>query len=406
MTHKATARGAALLAGVAITASVTACVAAEDSRVLTRTAQVALTADTMVMAMAGLGWETVDPERIRQTMGGYFSDPAKYDVIGLPWPGEMSPWNGDLTLGQSAAVGLETMDQAVKDQMLAKPDGKIILVGASGATVVVDEEMQRLADRLAAGDPTAPTPDQISFIVLGDANRGAFRGFLGTKLPIFDLVPVAPETPYDITVVKGEYDAIGDWPDRWWNVLADLNAMAGTGLLQQIIDEDLVEKYKLDAFGSVHYDAMMADLSTVPAQNISVKVNSLGGVTTTYLVPTADLPLLRPLRALGVAPEIVDTLEKVLRPIIDSAYDRYIPSTTTGTPGRADAAPAPAPTATRSATARSAVAKAAASQPTKSKASAAKRAASAASGADSAGGTKSAGKTGRKHSTASSNSGD
>jgi len=219
-------------------------------------------------------------------------------------------------------------------------------VTVSGTTLVADEEMQLLAN-----DPTAPAKDQLSFVVVGDANRGVFKGFQGLKIPTFDVVPVVPVTKYDVTVVTGEYDGIGNWPDRWWNLLADANALAGMGLLQQILPQDIVDHYHLNDFGSVHSDTIRyTDLSQVPAKDITTKTNALGGVTTTYVVPTADLPLLRPLKSLGVPQNVIDVLEKVLKPIIDSAYVRndppcplaqfWQPSAPTAVVSRTTAAPA------------------------------------------------------------------
>lgn len=274
-----------------------------------RSADVQLTAT--VLAMGGLGYETIEPDLIKRVLAGRFAN--EENLVGLPWPGQMAPWNGTLTLNESVAVGLENMDAAVRATA-----GRKIVAGASGTTLVVDEEMLRLAN-----DPTAPPADEMLFVVMGDANRGVFKNFGGTKLPIFDYtVPKTLETKYDVLVVAGEYDGIGDWPDRPWNLLAVLNALAGTGLLQQIIPEDIVDKFALESWGSVHYDTMFADLDQVPPENVTVTVNAAGGTTTTYLVPTADLPLLRPLRPLGVPQPVVDALEKVLRPIIDSAYVR------------------------------------------------------------------------------------
>lgn len=267
-----------------------------------------------VLAMGGLGYETLGTDVIAGVLGGRYANEAT--LRGLPWPGEMTPWNGTLTLNESVTIGLENMDAAIRNT-----PGPKIVAGASGATLVVDEMM-----RLLANDPTAPPKDELSFVVLGDANRGAFRGFTGMKLPIFDYtVPAAPVTKYDLLVLKGEYDGIGDWPDRWWNLLAVLNTLAATGLLQQIIPEDIVDQYGLDAWGSVHRDSMFTDLAQVPAKNVTISTNELGGVTTTYLVPTADLPLLRPLKKMGVPQDVIDTLEKVLRPIIDNAYVRNSP---------------------------------------------------------------------------------
>lgn len=264
-----------------------------------------------VLAIGGLGYETVEPELIARVAGGRFAN--EENLVGLPWPGELAPFNGTLTLNQSVEVGLATLEEAIRTT-----EGEKIVVGASGSTLAVNEVMRRLAK-----DPNGPSADEISFVVLGDADRGVFKQLTGLTLPIFDYtVPGIPVTKYDVTVVAGEYDGMGDWPDRSWNLLAVLNALAGTGLLQQIIDEPIVEQYRLEDWGSVHYDAMFADLDQVPEENVTTTVNRAGGTTTTYLVPTADLPLLRPLKNLGVQQDVIDGLEKFLRPIIDSAYIR------------------------------------------------------------------------------------
>jgi hypothetical protein len=253
----------------------------------------------------------VEPDLIKRVLAGRYAD--EENLVGIPWPGQMTPFNGTLTLNESVTVGMENMDAALRST-----PGQKIAAGASGSTVAINELMLRY-DK----DPTAPSPDELSFVVMGDANRGVFTMFRGMTMPVLDYtVPASLDTRYDVLVVAGEYDGISDWPDRPWNLLAVLNALAATGLLQQVLPEDIVEDYKLDSFGSVHYDAMFADLDQVPEENITTTVNRKGGVTTSYLVPTADLPLLRPLQPLGVPQGIIDTLETVLRPIIDSAYIR------------------------------------------------------------------------------------
>ena len=270
---------------------------------------------TTVLAMGGLGYETIETDLIKRVLGGRYAN--EENLVGLPWPGQLTPFNGTLTLNESVSAGLVTMDEAIRNT-----PGPKIVAGASGSTLVVDEEMRRLAN-----DPTAPPADELSFVVLGDANRGIFKQLRGVKVPILDYtVPQIPVTMYNLTVVTGQYDGMGDWPDRPWNLLADWNALTGMGLLQQIVPQEIVDALKLEAFGSVHYDAMFADLTKIPAANITTSVNALGGVTTTYVVPTADLPMLRPLKALGVPQETIDALETVLRPIIDSAYVRNDPA--------------------------------------------------------------------------------
>lgn len=308
MLEKLSRVGGATIVGLGLFAAVAESAAAP----MPYTADFQLT--TTVLAMGGLGYETIEPDLIARVLNGYFAD--EENLVGVPWPGQMAPWNGTLTLAESVAVGLENMNEAIRNA-----PGTKIVAGASGTTLVVDEVMRSLAN-----DPNAPAAEEISFVVMGDANRGVFKQLRGVTLPIFDYtVPELPVTKYDVLVVAGEYDGIGDWPDRSWNLLADFNALAGTGLLQQVVPENIVNALALESYGSVHYDAMFADLAQVPAENVTVSVNALGGVTTTYLVPTADLPMLRPLKTLGVPQVVVDALTCVLRPIIDSAYVRNDP---------------------------------------------------------------------------------
>ena len=97
-----------------------------------------------VLAMGGLGYETLGPDTIARVLAGRYA--TEEALVGLPWPGEMTPWNGDLTLNESVTVGLANMDAAIRNT-----PGPKIVAGASGTTLVVDEEM-----RLLANDPTAP----------------------------------------------------------------------------------------------------------------------------------------------------------------------------------------------------------------------------------------------------------
>lgn len=302
----------ATIVGLGATAAVNVC---EPTIAPTaRTSDLTLTATVLVMG--GLGYEDVDPALIPTLLGGRYANETCLDepcLRGLPWPGSLVP-----SLNASVQVGIVNMDTAIRNT-----PGPKVVIGASGSTLVVDEEMRALAN-----DSTAPPKDELSFVVLGDANRSMFRPLQGIKLPLFDYtVPEIPVTKYDVLVVAGEYDGLGDWPDRWWNLLADYNALTGTSLIQQIVPDPIMSALHLEDYGSVHRQSMDADLTQVPAKNITVSKNELGGITTTYLVPTPDLPMLRPLKGLGVPQPVIDALEGVLRPIVDSAYYRNDPMT-------------------------------------------------------------------------------
>jgi hypothetical protein len=234
------------------------------------------------------------------TFGGVLNTPDN-TFVNIPWPGQLGAIGDSVNLASDALYA----------ELLATPGPKIG-VGLSGSTLAINDVMRRLAVAYAADPTSVPSPDEVSFMVAGDAERGIFPAlvpFFGQTIPGYNYtVKPIPVTPYDITVVKGEYDGAGDWPDRPWNLLAVANAFAASGAFE--------------GFGSVHFDAIFADYTKVPAKYITTAVNSAGGVTTTYVIPTDDLPLLRPLVAQGVPQSTVDTLTKVLKPIVDSAYSR------------------------------------------------------------------------------------
>jgi hypothetical protein len=268
---------------------------AQPSLPTTASVDVDLTATALILS--GNDYPFISDEGMAAILHGKFADDTRVNVY---WPAQTWPESGwgSLTLGQSISTGVDNLDEAIRST-----PGTKVAAGISGGSQVVDEEMRRLAT-----DPNAPPPEQLSFVVIGDANRSMLRTLGGIYLPFLNYVPTVPETPYDVTVVAGEYDGFGDWPDRSWNLLADLNAIVGTGTIP--------------GFHSVHYDSLWADLSQVPARNVTTTTNSKGGVTTTYVIPTANLPLLQPLRDIGVPSEVVDSLNAALKPIVDAAYVR------------------------------------------------------------------------------------
>ena len=191
-------------------------------------------------------------------------------------------------------------------------DGPQIAIGVSGGTFVVNEVMRRLAED---SNPDKPTPQDISFVIIGDGERGiipAVVPFTGPDLPYiaYTTQPI-PVTPYDAIVVKGEYDGLADWPDRPWNLLAVANALIGSPATD---------------YGQIHWDSIWVDLDTIRAQNVTTEVNAAGGTTTTYLVTTAQLPILSPLREQGVPEQMITLLSSVLKPIIDFGYTRNDPT--------------------------------------------------------------------------------
>ena len=164
-----------------------------------------------------------------------------------------------------------------------------------------------------------PAPGRLEFVTLGDPTgpQGILRS-LPFKVPLLDLTPFAPpETPYDTVVVNGEYDGWADFPDRPWNLVSLANALLGTAYVHG--------GYELIPGG--------LDLSTVPPANITTSTNSLGGTTTVYLIPTPRLPLVQPLRDIGVPEPMVAALEEPLKAMVDAGYVRNDPPVPTAAAG-------------------------------------------------------------------------
>ena len=221
--------------------------------------------------------------------------------VSVKWPAEAGPYTGrgDLTLGASINVGKANLDAQI-DAALARltkdANGnvvggeKVTVVGLSAGSLVVNEVLREMA-----ADADAPGKDQITFVVVADSSRQKMIDKARYNSKYDYTYQPAPETEYDIVVVTGEYDGMADFPDRPFNVLAIMNAIAGSIF--------------------VHVPVMYADLANVPTENITVDVNAKGGTTTHYLVPTKKLPLVQLFPSL--APR-----EAELKAKIDKAYSR------------------------------------------------------------------------------------
>jgi hypothetical protein len=181
----------------------------------------------------------------------------------------------------------------------------VVVAGFSQGAVAVAAAKQAL---MALPAEQRPTAGQLSFITVGDpSGPGGILRLLPFRVPLIGLTPItAPDTPYDTVTVNGEYDGWADFPDRPGNLLSVANALMGIVYVHG--------RYETVPGG--------LDLSTVPARNITTTTNSLGGHTTEYLIPTPQLPMLAPLRQIGVPEPIVAALEKPLKAKVDAGYSR------------------------------------------------------------------------------------
>ena len=244
-------------------------------------------------------------EQIATAFGGYF---ANYDTrVSVDFPGSDN-------FKQSVQIGATNLYADVYAAYAADPNGYITIGGVSEGAPAATAVLQSLSNDLDNSPPgvTVPDPQHLNAAVYGYPSK-ALR--LGTNFQPF------PETPYDLLFVFAEYDGIADFPDNPFNLLADVNAALGADQL--------------------HVDGAFYDIRSKPTDYTAV-TNSLGGTTTTIMIPTPVLPLLEPMQKAGASPQTIAKLDSVLRPIIDNAYKR--PVWTVGIPPAVSAGPPSSPT--------------------------------------------------------------
>lgn len=246
-------------------------------------------AQNQALMLNGIGGGADLPDMVMtQVLGGMFNS---YERRNVPWPQQAKPVMGTrYTLAESINIGASNLDAAIT-QALAKlgPGEHVSVVGLSAGALVVDEQLRRLAARANTVDKS-----KLDFFVVADSSRSSFNR--NRYDPLVRYTYSSPvQSKYDTTSVVAMYDGFADFPDRVNNLTAVANAIAGEFLF--------------------HVPSMQTNLAKAPAKSKTVTVNSLGGVTTSYLIPPARLPLvqLNP----WLAPQ-----EAKLKATVDSAYIR------------------------------------------------------------------------------------
>lgn len=148
--------------------------------------------------------------------------------------------------------------------------------------------------RTNAGKFGAPSPRKVSFVLVANP----LRKYGGVR-PAIEADSPTPNTGYEVLDIAIEYDGVADFPDNPFNLLAVANALMGMNYVHIYAYDD------------------------VDLQN-SAKLVWKEGNTTYVLIRNENLPLLEPMRELGLD-AMADSLNRPLKWIIDSAYNRKYP---------------------------------------------------------------------------------
>ncbi|UVO12684.1 PE-PPE domain-containing protein [Mycobacterium sp. SVM_VP21] len=203
-----------------------------------------------------------------------------------------------LPLDVSVAQGTAMVHQYVTDNVAA--GNTVVVSGYSQSTAIAANLMTQLQDE---GVPA----DAVKFLLTGavtNPDGGLFERF-GMTIPAFQTTFAGyapPDTPYETSIYSLEYDGFADFPKYPLNILSVLNAELGELFVHPLYSELTAEQVDnaIQVGTTADYD----------------------GVTTYYMIPHDELPLLLPLRMLPVLGQpLADLLNPVLTQLVNLGYD-------------------------------------------------------------------------------------
>lgn len=223
----------------------------------------------------------------------------------------------------SLQVGLADLQAAMAQQQAAEPGLPYLVEGYSQSAQIAIEEKLQLTQ-------TGSAPPDVTFLLLGSGNRPdggfleRFSGLVIPGAPGFDFNGAEPTNAgIPVIDIANQYDANADFPQYPINGIADLNALLG-----------FIYAHAGYGNGPLPYDVPAVWPPSAPLAGPFTDQYVLGsteivkqvyGDTTFYFVPTTDLPLLDPLRSLGVPESVLNIFQPALQVIVEAGYDRSIP---------------------------------------------------------------------------------
>ena len=265
------------------------------------------------LIMTGTDMHVIDPTWIHLAVHNFIAPTLGGDYTGIPLatPEQFWPFTGpnDMSFDISIADGTLDLEQAIASQQTQSgpTDNPTVVFGYSQSAAIASAAKRRLADQVANnGTPAAA----VSFVILANPNRpngGINARFAGAVLESlgWTFTPAAPtDTGFTTIDIARQYDPFADFPTYPLNVIADANAVVAL------------------LYGSHDYSGVT--LNTADSGYDPRTVVQQYGDTTYYFIPAETLPLLRPLRDLGIDPLVLDAIEPAVRVLVEFGYDRAI----------------------------------------------------------------------------------
>ena len=266
---------------------------------LTAITQAALTDPPVTFVMDGSGTPIPPPDFVANVVSKYVMPNFPVGLVqALAMPAGEYPDSGikDLTQNVSIAEGVTILNNAIQQQLAL--GNTVNVLGYSQGANIAALEMQAL-------DPSGtPSSLPINFVLLGNSmnpNGGWDARFPGLSLPTlgFSTLGPAPSNDFMTKDYTLEYDGWADFPQYPIDIFSDLNALAGMVTVHTTYDT----------------------LSTAQIGSATVLPTQGPTMTTYYMIPNPDLPLLEPLRLIPyIGNPTADLLQPILTPLVNWGY--------------------------------------------------------------------------------------
>ncbi len=269
------------------------------------------------LMMGGTTMPTPSPHWLDTIVTDYIDPTTGGNYVPVLVP---TPESGSST---SIATGLADLQAAMTSQQLHFPGLPYLVEGYSQSAVIsVDEKIQLMQ----SGQP----PPDVTFLLLGSLDRpdgGIIERFPGLGIPGTAAFGSGGSEPTDAGIptidIANQYDFFADFPQYPTNELADLNALFGIIYAHASYgDGPLPEEIPAVWPPSAPLTGPFTDHYVLGSTEV---VKQVTGDTTFYFNPTTELPLLDPLRSLGVPESWLNVVQPALQVIVEAGYDRSIP---------------------------------------------------------------------------------
>ena len=279
--------------------------------------QPAAATQPMILGPSGV---PIPSEHYTDTVMDFYILPNSPDGADAPQvvftPEGLYPITGvkSLPLNTSVAQGMTILSETLADL----PGGTTTTVFGYSQSSIISSLLQAgfVPDPPATpdGPPTIPDDlkDSINFVLVANEmnpNGGFLSRFPGLNLPALGIpfYGAIPEDAYPTVSYAREYDGFADFPRYPLNFLSVLNAGLGIVLVhtQYVPAADCTGSFCLT---KEQVEAAIPLPTTSPTQQY-------------YFMPTENLPLLEPLRAIPlIGNPIADLIQPVLKVIVDLGY--------------------------------------------------------------------------------------